>query len=72
MAAPRYPGTISHSGWRGLTIVEIALAMSVIAGLMFVTVRVQSMGSSEPKDATVMMRTDVSALDPEATTTRTP
>jgi hypothetical protein len=66
----------SNSGWRGLNIVEIILALSVIAGLMFVTVRVQTAGlrgsSAQASDTPVVVRSDVSAIDPEVSTTRTP
>jgi len=44
MAATLYPGNRLRSGRRGLSIIECALALSVIVGFVFVTVRVMSLG----------------------------
>ncbi len=48
MAAPLFPGNRSRTGRRGVSVIECALAVSVILGLMFVTVRVMNIGSPAP------------------------
>ena len=52
MAAPRYTGKRARDGWHGLFIIEGLLALSVIVGLTFVTMRIQSMGDATPLNRT--------------------
>jgi hypothetical protein len=46
MAAPLYPGRRLRTGQRGVSVTECALALSVIVGFTFVTIRVFNLGSS--------------------------
>jgi hypothetical protein len=76
MAAPRYPGNSIRTGRRGLPIVECVLALSVIVGLVFVTVRVMNGGLQAPLTQTAATETAVAntetpppAQDPSDTKT---
>jgi hypothetical protein len=71
MAAPRYPGTRTGSGRRGLSVVECIFAVSVIVGLMFVTVRVMNIGEPPSGAETVVVKSDA-PLVPDDPGTKTP
>jgi hypothetical protein len=75
MVASRYPIRRTRSGWHGLFILEGVFALSVIAGLMFVTVRVMNM--PEPRTQAVestsdLYKTEPSSPAPDASATKTP
>lgn len=77
MAAPRYPSRRFRTGWRGPSIVECVLALSVIAGLMFVTVRIMNGGlpaslTRTTETGTVVVKTDASPLASGTPDTKTP
>ena len=77
MAAPPYPGNRLRTGRRGVSLIECVLALSVIFGFMFVTVRVMSFGlptssSHAAGTDTVAAKTDTPLLASENSDTRTP
>lgn len=77
MAAPLYPGNRLRAGRRGVSIIECVLALSVIVGFMFVTVRVFSFGlptssNQAAVNDTVAAKTDTPLLASQTSDTRTP
>jgi hypothetical protein len=64
MAAQRYSSSGFRSDRHGLTIVQSVFALSVIAGLMFVTVRLMSMG--RPAYLTQPIQTETAVVTTEA------
>jgi hypothetical protein len=74
MAATLFPGKRLHSGRRGLSIIECLLALSVIVGFLFVTVRVMTL--EVPVPSTQVVATDAVATTPQigsqTTETKTP
>jgi hypothetical protein len=71
MVAPRYPGTSIRTARKHLFVMEGVLALSVIAGLGFVTVRVMNMGPTASMTQ-VVVKTDALPLSPNASDTKTP
>jgi prepilin-type N-terminal cleavage/methylation domain-containing protein len=49
MSAARYPLSRIRTPRRGVTMIELAVALSVITGLAFVSVRISNMTLSEPR-----------------------
>ena len=87
MAAPLYPGNRLRTGRRRVSIIECVLALSVIVGFMFVTVRVISFGlpttwnQAAANDTaaakttgidTIAASTDTPVLASQTTDTKTP
>jgi hypothetical protein len=77
MAAPRYPIRHFRTGRSGISVEEGLLALSVIIGLMFVSVRIMNMGepASMPQadgTATVVVTTETPPLAADASDTKTP
>jgi hypothetical protein len=74
MAATLFPGKRLQSGRRGLSIIECLLALSVIVGFLFVTVRVMTL--EVPAPSTQVVATDTVAATPrlgsETADTKTP
>ena len=77
MAAARYPVRRNSNGRFGLGVVETTLALSVIVGLLFVTVRVMTMGMPENwaqthEASTTVVKTEALPLATNDTVTKTP
>jgi hypothetical protein len=77
MAAPLFPGRQRHTGRRGLSIIECLLALSVIVGFLFVTVRVMSFGlptswNQAAATDTAAAKTETPQLASETSDTKTP
>jgi hypothetical protein len=77
MGAPRYPIRHFRTSRRGISREECLLALSVIVGLMFVSVRIMNMREPAPmpqtgETATVAVTTEAPPLAAEAFDTKTP
>jgi hypothetical protein len=57
---------------RGPSFVDCALALSVISGLVFVTVRMMSMPTPPAMAETAVVKTEPSPLAPDAADIKTP
>jgi hypothetical protein len=82
MASPRYHNGRFRDGGFHLSFIQAAMALSVIAGLLFVTLRIMSMPEvanqvpDTPEAAaqtdTVVVKTEASPLGPETSQARNP
>jgi hypothetical protein len=77
MAAIRYHGRHDRSGRRGISITECALALSVIVGLSFVTLRIlgaasQPLSIQSADRGTVMLETETTPPATGGPETKTP
>lgn len=75
MAAPRFSGV--YSGRRGPSVIECALLLSVIFGLMFVAMRIKTLGpylpwSQSDGSATVAAKLVTAPSAPDAEKIKTP
>ncbi len=77
MAAARYPVRRNHHGRLGLGVMETSLALSVIVGLLFVAVRVMSLGvpanlNQAHETTTTVVKTEALQIAPDSSETKTP
>jgi hypothetical protein len=74
MATTRYPNRHLAAGGRRLSLVELVLAVSVIVGLGFVTLRVKTMaGWTQPAEATTVgAKSEVPPVAADGTSPKTP
>jgi hypothetical protein len=61
-----------RNGRRGLSVIELALAASVIVGLLFVTMRVMNMPGATARTDSVAVTAQEPTTAAEAPATRTP
>jgi len=72
MATSRYHNKSVPNGRRGLSAIELSLALSVIAGLLFVSMRIMSLPEVRVQAGAAEVQTITTSLAPEATETKTP
>ena len=77
MATPRYPNGNSSYRRRGITLMEAALALSVIAGLGFVSLRIKTMGlpagwTQTTESSTIAVKADTPTPVADGAETKTP
>jgi hypothetical protein len=71
MATARYRTGGVHRGRHGLTAIELSLALSVIVGLLFVSMRIMSLPEAPVQTSAAQMPTVTTALAPETSETKT-
>jgi hypothetical protein len=72
MASSRYRTNGVRNGRRGPSAIELSLALSVIVGLLFVSMRIMSLPEVPVQTGAADVRTMTTSLAPEATDTKTP
>ncbi|MSP02390.1 MAG: hypothetical protein EXR07_15260 [Acetobacteraceae bacterium] len=76
MAIPRFGGGRLRAGRRGLSLAEISLALSVILGFLFVSVRIMNMGMPESwthvaGNGNPVVKADIAPSEPNTTAMQT-
>jgi Flp pilus assembly protein TadG len=72
MAPPRYRTKGLRNGRRGPSAIELSLVLSVIVGLLFVSMRIMSLPDVRVQTGAAAVQTVTTSLAPEASETKTP
>lgn len=74
MATPRYRTNSHNGGRRGLTAIELSLAVSVIVGLLFVSMRIMNLPDVPVQTSAAQAQTETvtTSLAPDTSETKTP
>jgi hypothetical protein len=74
MATSRRTVSYNRTGWRRLSAIELTLAVSVIIGLLFVSIRVKSIdwSAAGAKAGAIITGNETTPLAPQASGTNSP